>query len=615
MDQKPEWPEVDLESLSDDALQEAASEVIFERGRAYAASGAVVVVSAQARPRPRPGLRARVSGTTEYATAVWIEDDAIDGRCDCPNAADGWFCKHQVAVALVWRAGLNGVLPVVAGARDDTRRKNVRRVKTVTGKHVALRDFLLARDVPTLAEKLMAVAYRDRRVATELQHWRKLVEASGRTTDLKPLITQLLTVKRGFVAWDQIATFVQEAEAVLPLLRQATAQDANEAVMLGLHALRRLWKVLGDADDSNGEISELCIAVGGEWVLSLQAAGEQPAKFGETWLQACLDDPIDCFDTGAIEQAIGETAMRRYRRDLATRWRSAKDAVRAQRASRAAKPRAMTHDVHTPVEIELWVLERLHLEQLEAMGQVDDVLAVLREDLSRPDAHSTVVGYLEQHGRFREAFVAAEQGLKAFPEDGRLQEQMLACYERDGWVAESHALRRQQFEQRPTVQSYHQVLETGRAAGQDEPALRQELLGAVAAREPLHLVTSSFANRAPVADRAGPRDVSLRAEILCSESRWHEADALVEPPSQCRDEVLIRIARHLQPDRNDRALVLLRRVFDRAMHRATTPYRQELALVLEIAGLMAPSARHDWLKQLRVAFKAKRNFVRGLPER
>ena len=55
------------------------------------------------------------------------------------------------------------------------------------------------------------------------------------------------------------------------------------------------------------------------------------------------------------------------------------------------------------------------------------------------------------------------------------------------------------------------------------------------------------------------------------------------------------------------------RVFVRDMTRSKTPYRHELDLVAEIAELLDARRRTAWLRELRVEYKAKRNFIRGLP--
>ena len=613
------WPDEWVCALCDASLRQASSAAIFQRGKAYATSGAVEVLDED--PMPEPALHARVTGTETYTAEVWIEDDAVAGSCDCPNADDGWFCKHQVAVALVWRDRLAGhAVPTSASAPRGVSGE-VKRARTAEEKRQALQDFLHGQDVATLADKLLELADRDHDIGRELQQWRKASELINDPAELKTLINEMLAPGRGFIAWDESASYVRRAEAALPLLDQARRRDAGAAAALCLHALRSAWGALQQADDSDGEIGGLCQAIGAEWLLSLKAAGPQMTSFGDVYLQVQLDDPFGCFDAAAAEAAIGEPAMTRYRSAIAERWRRTKDAVLALKAEHAAKVanrkgRAPIYERTSERDLNLWTLERLHLAQLEATGQTDEALAVPREDMSDAHAHSKVVSYLECHGRFREAFAQAEQGSKVFPDDWRLQDDLLRCYERDGWTAEALAMRRQQFERSPGVERYQLVLKAGLAAGQDVVALRQSLIDFLAGLE------SKAMNRLPYSARhrsaavpTGERDVSLRAEVLCVEGRWSEACALVQPPAVCRDGVLSRIARHLPPDQGDQALLLLLRVFNSTMRRSSSPYRDELAMVDEIGRRMDPARHTAWLAQLRTEFKAKRNFIRELPER
>lgn len=616
-DQLPAWPDEWIRALSDASLRQAGSAAIFQRGQAYAASGAVKVVEED--PMPEPALHAQVTGTQTYTTEVWMEDDAVAGSCDCPNAEDGWFCKHQIAVALVWRERLAGhAMPGDASVRRPVP-GSFKRARTEAEKRQALHDFLHSQEVAVLADRLLAFADRDHDIACELQQWRKTSELNDDPAELKTLISEMLASGRSFIAWDESASYVGRAEAVLPLLQQARTRDAGAAAALCLHALRRVWEVQQQADDSNGEIGDLCHAIAAEWVLALQAAGPQKAGFGDTYLQVQFDDPFGCFDTAAAEAAIGEPAMARYRSAIAARWRQAKDAVLALKAEHAAKAasrkgRALVYETPSERDPSLWTLERLHLAQLEATGQVDEALAVLREDLSDARGHGQVVSYLEGHGRFREAFAQAEQGNKAFPDDWRLQDALLRCHERDGRTAEALAMRRQQFERSPSVERYQLVLKAGLAAGQDVGALRPLLIDFLAGLELEAMHRPPYSARPGSASvPTGKRDVSLRAEVLCAEARWDEACALVQPPAVCRDGVLSQIARHLAPEQGAQALSLLLRLFDSAMLRASSPYREELAMVKDIGSRMEPARRTAWLAQLRTEFKPKRNFVRDLP--
>jgi hypothetical protein len=359
------------------------------------------------------------------------------------------------------------------------------------------------------------------------------------------------------------------------------------------------------ADDSCDEFGELCRAIGAEWLLCLRAAGPQPGAFGETYLQLLLDDPIESFDTEAVEAAMGEAARQGLRQALQRRWRSAKDALRAEQVRwEEARARRKGRYAGLPPrpDINLCQLQRMHLEQLKSSGDIDGVLAVLREDLATPQGHAEVVGFLAHHGRHREALLQAEEGCRAFPEDPGVHEALLRCLEGEGRLDEALILRRQQFERRPGVEAFHALLEAAEAAGQNVVALRDSVLAWVQSQE-------------PTGGRYGPGDVTLRAQILCSENRCSEAAQLVQPPANCSLVVLRTIALRLGAEERDTAAALLMRVLDVAMDRATSPYRMELQLVAEIAQRMHAPQRAVWLAHLRKVYAGKRNFLNGLPVR
>jgi hypothetical protein len=610
-------------SLSDAALRRVTSAGIFQRGKAYAGSGAVEVTSEAY--GDTPSIHATVVGTERYATEVWVHDAEVDGSCDCASASDGWFCKHQVALALVWRGRLGGEAPEIDADAHRMVESSAKRAQTINDRRQALGDFLHAQPSAQLAERLLNLADRDHEIARELQQWRKLSEAPSTPAELKALITDILSPGHDFASWQEIASYVQRATRVLDLLGQARARDPGGAAALCLHGMRRGWAVLMQADDSNGEIADLIHAIGDEWVASLQQAGPQPTSFGEEYLHLLLDDPVDSFDTAAVEAVMGPTALARFRKALTARWREAKDAVQAARAAHdvlAAKAAAKNKRVpyferDSALELRLSTLERMHLRRLEEEGDLDGALAVMREDMSQPAGFARITAFLERHERMREAFINAEQGCRAFPGDDRLEEDLLRCYERDGWVEEAFALRRQRFLASPSVERYREVLKSGLAAARDAAAIRTELHASMRDLEDHELTrtgkTGAFHFSWLHGAEPGQRDVSLRAEVLCSERRWAEALELVQPPSYCRDGVLTYLARRLGPEHASQRIDLLLRVFEREMSRSKSPYRSELELVAEISDLMDAPRRSSWLQELRTVYKAKRNFVRDLP--
>lgn len=76
-------------------------------------------------------------------------------------------------------------------------------------------------------------------------------------TELKALATQILATGRDFLDWRQTFGYAQRAADVLPLLAQTRARNPEDALALGLHALRRAWAAMEQADDSGGDIGGL----------------------------------------------------------------------------------------------------------------------------------------------------------------------------------------------------------------------------------------------------------------------------------------------------------------------------------------------------------------------
>ena len=82
----------------------------------------------------------------------------------------------------------------------------------------------------------------------------------------------------------------------------------------------------------------------------------------------------------------------------------------------------------------------------------------------------------------------------------------------------------------------------------------------------------------------------------------------------CDIALLRQIALHLPAAEVEQSVALLLRVFEVLMPRASTPYTDVLALVVEITRRMESLRRKSWLEGLHSVYKAKRNFIKGLPQ-
>ena len=501
----------------------------------------------------------------------------------------------------------------------------------------AMRAFLVDQGATALADRLIALAWRDREVSRDLFHWRRLTPPPVALDDLRALVDDIIDPGRNYIAWGTAGPYVARAEAVLPLLASVRARDPDQTVELGEHALRAAWRVLTtQADDSFGEIGGFIGRIAGEWLQALAAAPPRPAAYGVHYLSLLLDDPFGCFDPDAAEAAMGEPARGAFRSELASRWRAARAALaEANRAEVAALEAAARQRLTVRQHAEqvrradpalrsgVSQLEAHHLRQLEAQRDVEALLDAMQAGLGQPSGYLRITGMLDRMGRPNEALAYARAGCAAFPDQAQLLDDLLQRVERPGGAArsapegggdegtradlaqltaESLEIRRRLFELDPGVDRYRGLLAAHMAMGGDALSLRDDLMRWLQAREQEGV--QARPGRGP--------DVGLRAQILCAEERWEDMFDTLRPPARCSAAVRLGIARSLPPEFAEQCVVLLMGVLEEHLLTAKSPYRSELALVREIAGLLGSMERRRWIHSLRVRYVAKRNFVSGL---
>ena len=153
---------------------------------------------------------------------MWIEDGDVAGSCDCPSGAEGWFCKHQVAVALVWRNRLRA--PTWLLMRQPKKvQASAKRAQTAENRRTALQEFLRSQPSTVLAEKLIDLAETYREIARELQGWQ--LASSAQPENLKALVSELLAPGRPFISLPEVSAYVRAASSVMPVLQQERARD------------------------------------------------------------------------------------------------------------------------------------------------------------------------------------------------------------------------------------------------------------------------------------------------------------------------------------------------------------------------------------------------------
>jgi len=87
--------------LNDDVLFKLAGERSYTSGQKYLEEGRV----GSLRTAPA-SISATVQGTNLYRATLSVNDNKLEYDCECPFGRDDVFCKHCVAVGLLWLDGI-----------------------------------------------------------------------------------------------------------------------------------------------------------------------------------------------------------------------------------------------------------------------------------------------------------------------------------------------------------------------------------------------------------------------------------------------------------------------------------------------------------------------------
>jgi hypothetical protein len=594
-------------ALSDVVLRNLAGAAVFARGQTYASGDSVQDAKLSFSDDEKTiTLQATVEGTQPYSVDVVVnEDDDVAGDCDCPHAQDGYFCKHQVALALVLRGMLGGVAPALDPAAQKKVAASAKRAKTQASNRASLQDFVNQQSAADLAQRLWSWAELDRNLMADLKGWAAQAQATDDPQSVTQAMAELLRNSREFLDWRECTAYAHRAGKVLPLLQPWLQKDPAQLRELCDYALRRLFKVAEQADDSSGQIGDLMHRV---MDLMLAALRAQPpeAVWLDRWFSLQQADPFGLWSERTVVDAAGPAVQAAFAKRAVADWHAWQGGKRSER-------------VVSSWGVEPYDPERQKLRQryLDCIERQDDPLAMMQAMHSSAQSageFSQLVEYCEKHRKLREAMGYALEAHKKFPKDGRTEADVLRCYERDGWNEEALAIRRRQLEARPDVEHFRAVLKCAQNAKRDVTAYRAELFAWAQEQEQkqeLQGHATPFASRQ--ARPASERDVSTRVSWLLAEKQLDEALALAQVPHRCDARLLREIAGKLPASRNQDALPLLLRVFASAMPRASTPYTDVLAIVQETIARMEPSPRAQWLAYLRAEYKAKRNFIKELP--
>ncbi len=571
----------DLISIA--TLEDLAGTAAFRRGDEYFSVGAVGRLRAT-----DDKVTAKVEGTETYQVELRDDDDDLAYDCTCPRAADGYFCKHCVAVGLAWLAE-QAVETKPKSKGGKTKQRDPWR---------DIKEHLATQSPETLIELLLDVAQRDDRLYQSLLLKAERTGGGGNVAKAFRRAIDGATHIHGFIDWREVSAFAgnidQVAESLAELLKPDTAASLVE---LAEYAIERVENALEQIDDSNGTVSGTVYGLAELHQKACAMALPEPTELAERLfrLETTLPFNVGSFDAATYRNVLGKDGLRRYRELAEAEWSK-------------IKPRD-SKDGH---DGNRYRITRIMEQLAEASGDVEELVAIKSRDLSSAYRYLDIAEIYAKAKQRDKALDWAERGLKAFPErpDNRLRDFLVAAYLKRKRNDEALQLTWIQFEERPVLDHYMKLHDVAAKLGA-WPVQRERAL---------IKVDEIIAREAATTNRWKPKsstpNYSLRVQIALWEedlvAAWSAAHEGI-----CDRNLLVTLAGKLESPRPDDAVSLYRRVVPLIVEQTNNAaYDEAIKLIRKVGGLMKTQKQllqfGDYLAELRVQFKPKRNFIRLL---
>ena len=186
-------------------LEGLAGAAAFRRGEEYFSVGSVGRLRVT-----EDKITARVQGNEAYEVELRDDDGDLAYDCTCPRAADGYFCKHCVAVGLAWLAE-NSAAPKSGNASGKKKRRDPWR---------DIKDFLGTQPQEALVDLLLDVARRDDRLYQSLLLKAERVVGGGNVVEAFRRAIDDASSTHGFIDWHEVRSFAGSLDQVADSLAE-----------------------------------------------------------------------------------------------------------------------------------------------------------------------------------------------------------------------------------------------------------------------------------------------------------------------------------------------------------------------------------------------------------
>jgi len=573
-------------ALNDAVIRRLAGDRSYRRGYDYYQHGNIESLEAKT-----DGVHAVVRGSHDYEVVLSSDDGVLDYACDCPQGADGAFCKHCVAVAL---ACLNG-----SASQVKTRSRGKAKEITLADAAKVLGD----EDKETLLRMVLEWAKDDDRL-----HERLLLYAARRSGPESGVTAVARAFERAvrvhdFVHYREASAWARGVDDVIDNIAQLV-EDGQVAAVIELceAALGKLVAAAGAIDDSDGHLSILRDRLQDIHFRACREARPDPQSLATRLFDWELRSELDVFYDAAERYAevLGAKGLQEYRRLAEAEWEKTPARTAKDEHSAWGKHFRITH-----------IMESL----ARASGDTEELVSVMSRDLSHPCQYLKIAEVYREARQHDKALLWAENGLTAFPErtDQRLREFTADEYHRRRRHDEAMKLMWAEFSERPYLETYRTLERHAKKAG-NWPEWRDRALSEI--RRNIAKAKEASRGQARRAWTQPANDHSQVVEIFLyegdAEAAWR--DAL---EGGCSDGLWLELATAREKEHPaDAAPIYLRQAEAAVIATRNGRYDDSVSLLVKAAAAMKRVNRSEEfmrnLEALRAKYKIKRNFIKLL---
>ncbi len=556
------------ELFSRESLREWAGDKAFAKGEEYFQDGRVRSFRVEGR-----SASARVLGQRPYKVRLWSQPGgSVEYSCECPTGRDGRFCKHSVAVGLIWLSG------DLHPSKPDPLRRYLASLPRERLEELVVE----ATDYDSILRRRLTLeqAIKEARPVPETVQWKKLIREAIATKE--------------YIDYDAIPDYSQGIEEVLQPL-EAVIEGGPAGAALGVelceYTLAEMDKVTELVDFGDPALSDLWQLLHTWHLRACRTAKPEPVSLATRLLKSEIESALGNFRDAATTYAtvLGPEGVRAYAHALDLEWRALLPLGPGDRPASIEQRR---------VQITA-LMERIAVT-------ADDwhaIVEIKSRDLSTAHDFLAIAEGYHRRGRTLEAITWAERGWEAFrarPGQGDSLRELLAdLYHETGRSKEAMAIAWERFAAQPSLRTFRQLKSHASQAGEPE--------GAAVERALAHLRTRPAGSGS---------DGSLLVELLLAEDRadeaWEEAKV-----RECAPHWWLRLADQRETRDPAEALAIFRRATEACVEAGSgASYREAAEHLARVRRIMERLGRREAFEEYRAALRAKnqhrRLFVRLL---